>query len=581
MSHYLWSHLRISIPFLLALLLAIGLACGEAESPTDTPAAEATAAPAQPGATAVPTAAPAATSPPAAPPDSRAGGIIPMLAHSNPLTFDPHQGANSSDVGSFSPLYSQLVEYNPINPSEIIGDLAESWEFSGDGLALTFVLRDGIKWSDGVDFTADDIVFSINRMAEPEEPRPRAGRVRFYVDSVEAVDERTARVNQLFSSPVLLKLLAVDYMKILPRHVVEAGADLRVFDNVVGTGPFRGVSFTSGVSYEYERNPDYFKDGVPYFDGIKASIMNDKGTIIANFKTERILMHNIWANHLDIDDLVQLEADEEFMSKFDIIYKEAGGDHVLMNTTKAPYNDERVRRAIFLAIDRQELVDGFGLGKYWLGRIMARSNPFAFPEEELAELPGYRQLDGKKHPDDLAEAKRLMAEAGYADGFDAIMTVPTIEYFPDATQVIKEQLKNALNLNIEVRTQEFTGWVTAMNSADFDLAWLGYGMMVIDPDDRLQALYLEGSRNWTRWHDPVVDELFAEQQQELDFDRRKELNYEIQERILTGAPGTVEVIWRPLGIIVSKRIKTEAGGYVVSETIQTVMKREHEWLESE
>ena len=563
---------------MVVILLAVALACGEATSPTDAPASEATAVPA---ATAVPTPVPAATSQPAPPSDSRTGGIVSLLAHSNPLTFDPHRGANATDVGSFSPLYSQLVEYNPINPSEIIGDLAESWEFSEDGMALTFVLHDGIKWSDGADFTADDVVFSINRMAEPEEPRPRAGRVRFYVDSVEAVDELTAKVNQLFSSPVLLKLLAVDYMKILPKHVIEAGTDIHVFDNVVGTGPFRGVNFTSGVSYEYERNPDYFKEGVPYFDGIKGSIMNDKGTVIANFKTEQLLMQNIWANHLDIDDLLELEADQDFMSKFDIIYKEAGGDHVLMNTTKAPYDDERVRRAIFLAIDRHELVDGFGLGKYWLGRIMARSNPFAFPEEELAALPGYRQLDGEKHPDDLAEAKRLMKEAGYEDGFEAILTVPTIEYFPDASQVIKEQLKNALNLDIEVRTQEFTGWVTAMNAADFDLAWLGYGMMVIDPDDRLQALYLEGSRNWTRWHDPVVDELFSQQQQELDFEKRKALNYEIQERIFTGAPGTAEVIWRPLGILVSKRIKTEAGGYVVSETIQTIMKREHEWLAPE
>jgi peptide/nickel transport system substrate-binding protein len=505
-----------------------------------------------------------------------------MSGFVNPLGWDPHTGANLPDIHAISPLLNQVVEYNPINPSEIIGDLAKSWIVSDDGVTYIFNLNEGIKWWDGRDLTADDVAFSIERIVEPGAVRPRAGRLRTYVDTVEKIDQHTVQVDLLFPSGAFLALLAVDYMKVVPQHVVEAGVDINIFENFVGSGPFKAVEFTSGVSYKFEKNPDYFKEGRPFFDGIEAFIITEKGAEIAAFKTERVLMNISGANHLDVDDVVALEEDDAFMSKFDLWPMEGvAGHHFLLNVDQAPFDDERVRRAVFLALDRQELQDGFGLGKWRIGAPMTALNPFALPEDELLQLPGYRQLDGKKHPDDLAEAKQLMIDAGYENGVKITMHAPIVEYLPDAAQVGKEQLKEALGIDMEIVIQDVASQVNIMAAGDFQMATFGYGPMVNDPDDRFQALYLKGSRNWTNWSDPKVDELFALQQKEIDPEKRKEYALEMQRIVVNGAPGTIEFIWKPFFTIVSKRINTEAGHFVQALTVQTRFKHEHEWLEPE
>ena len=218
------------------------------------------------------------------------GGVVPMSATASPSDWDPHVVVRITDIQAISPMYNQLVEYNPINPGQIIGDLASSWEVSADGLAWTFNLRQGVKWWDGQPLTADDVVFSINRMIAIGQPSPWVGKLRDYISQVELIDSNTVRVHTLFPSEAFLKFLAMDPMKVLPKHVVEAGVDINLFENVTGSGPFKSVSFTDGLTYEFTKNLDYFKAPLPFFDGIRAFVITDKGTEIAAFRTERILM---------------------------------------------------------------------------------------------------------------------------------------------------------------------------------------------------------------------------------------------------------------------------------------------------
>ncbi len=587
MARHPWLSASSFLPALLALLLLIALACGGSESATSPPAANTLASPATPapatGDQATPVPVPPAT-PAAAPSASglvpKYGGIIPMDTFTAPAHFDPHPGANLNDVQQFSPFYNQLVEYNPIKPDEIIGDLAESWELSDDGLAYTFKLHQGVKWHDGEDLTADDVVFSINRIIEPGQPRPRAGRIRKYVDRVEEIDPLTVRIHVKFPSLAFFKLLAADYVKMVPRHVVEAGVDLEVFENAVGSGPFMPVSFREGVSTEFEKNPNYFKEGRPYFDGMKAFILTDKGAEIAAYKTERVLMTQSALTNLDIEDFIKLEEDEDFMSRFGFWWMNSlGALNISLNTEKPPFNDERARRAIFLALDRQELTDALGEGKFSIGTPMSPLNPMSLPMEEVLQLPGYRQLDGKKHPDDIAEARRLWKEVGHTEPF--LLFFPLVIEFPEMAQILKQQFKNNLDLDLELRGMEVAGYVRQMEEGDFQMGLEGYGPMVNDPDDRFEAMYGMSSRNWGGWTDPRVEELFAQQQQELDPEKRRELVYEMQRITMTSNPGHVESHWKASAAIVHNRIKTEVGHYVVSKTIQTIMKHEHEWLEPE
>ena len=367
----------------LLVVLVIGVACGGDEAtstpwPTATPvpvAPSPTATPVpvapSPTATPVPVATPTPTAPPVmAKPEPIFGGVVPMSNFGNANGWDPHTAAIVQDTHLFGPMYNQVVEYNPLNPSEIIGDLAESWEQSDDGFSYTFRLHKGIKWADGQDLTADDVVFSLQRIIAPGEPRPQVGAMSRYIDRAEKIDEVTVRVHLKFPAPAFINYLGIDYMKIVPKHVVEAGVDISKFGGgLVGSGPFKPVSYEPGNTHEMEKNPNYFKEGLPYFDGFKATIIKDKGTEIAALKTERILMGiNASLNHQDVEDIVRLEEDQDFMSKYGIFKIQSGStENLQLNVTKPPFDDDRIRRAVFLALEtvtarRLRRVSGWGSG---------------------------------------------------------------------------------------------------------------------------------------------------------------------------------------------------------------------------
>src|SRR5919197_3113884 len=218
------------------------------------------------------------------------GGHINILNVGYPEVWDPHIAGTVLANAAVSPLYNQVVEFNPINPSEIIGDLAKNWEVKDDGLTYIFHLHEQVRWWDGKDLTAEDVAFSINRMIEPGKPRPRVGLLRPSMKSAEAIDRNTVKVFLRYPSPSFLKFLAVDYMKVVPKHVIEAGVDINVWENIVGSGPFKITGARRGDSVTYERNPGYFKKGRPYLDSLTILAITDAGTAAAAVKAGKIAM---------------------------------------------------------------------------------------------------------------------------------------------------------------------------------------------------------------------------------------------------------------------------------------------------
>ena len=569
----------IFVPLLVILLIAV--ACGEDATPTPIPQPTATTVP-QATATSVPPTAtpkPAPTSTPAGEPVVQ-GGIATMLATSNTRTWDPHEEAGVLLGPNFA--YNQLLEYNPFKTDEILGDLAESWTLADDQKSYTFVLRKGVKWTDGKDFTADDVVFSINRVISPEEGevRPITGIVSTYVESVEKINQHTLKIHLKFPSLAFLAVYATDVQKVLPKHHLETGVDLSVFGNSVGTGPFKDVKWETQVVHEIEKNTDYFKPGRPHFDGIKRFIIQDKGTEIAAFKTGRVMMHQIPISAMAVEDIVGLEQDEEFMKKFGIFYRTgAVGNHMIVNAEKAPFDNPKVRRALHLALHRQPIAEGFGLGKFTVGKPMSPGSPYTLTDEEVLKLPGYREVNGKKHPDDIAEAKKLLAEAGYPDGkgFKAIIVAPISQLYPDVVVVIAEQLRDTLGIELETRALKISAFLDNLFGPDFEMAVAGATAAVRDPDFRFAQLYTDVGRNWSRGFEPEVIELFDKQQRETDLNKRIQIAKEMQLKVLTGAPSTMEYYWRANWVIADKRIRTEQGEYVINLG-RSVLKHEHEYL---
>ena len=500
--------------------------------------------------------------------------------------WDPHQVGISDFLPPVSPLYNQLVEYNPLNVTEIVPDLATGWDLSDDAGSFTFDITEGAKWTDGADLTIDDVVFSLDRILQEGEPRPRSGYLQQYVTQVEKVDQNTVKMDLAFPSNVFLKVLAVDYMKIIPKHVVEAGVDINIYrgKDIVSGGPFKAVSFDVGTGWEHEKNPTYFKEGLPYFDGIKGFTITDTGTQIAAVKSERLLLTANAISTLQVEDAERLLDDSSFTDIAEIFWFEgADGEHLYINSQKPPFDNDDLRRAIFLALDRQRVTEGIGRGRFQIGQILKPSDPMVLPLEELLALPGYRQLNGEKHPDDLAEARRLMEQAGYPGGEGLSLTLDTFElaFFSDATQIVKEQLEEALGLDLTVRVTDIPTFFGEAFAGEYTISFSGFGTMIPDPDDRFQTLYVSGGtfNAIHGWNNPAVDDLFARQQRETNFEARQQLNYEMQRLVLADAPGFVEIMWATFPLPINKRIKTAVGHYVVPLSFHVQMKHEHEWLE--
>jgi peptide/nickel transport system substrate-binding protein len=509
-----------------------------------------------------------------APAQSR-GGHASILNYSYPEVWDPHIAGTLGALAAISPIYSQVVEFNPLKPTEVIGDLAKSWEAGDDGLTYVFRLHEDAKWSDGKDLTAEDVAFSINRMVEPGKPRPRVGVLRSIVKRAEAIDRNTVKVFLNYASPSFLQFLAVDYMKVLPKHLLAAGVDINQWKNIVGSGPYKIVNATRGVSVEYERNERYFKKGRPYADRLTISAISDKGTIAAAFRTGKITLTTATFN-LDVDDAVRLSND--LKGKYTLYWQPTNAmQHFFFNVTKSPWNNLKLVKALRLATDRHEIQRALGSGRYELGAPFRVGAWYASSGEELSKMPGY-QVPKEK---DIQEAKALLKEAGYDPPSrlgKIALTVPGILFYPDLAQLWAAQMKRNLGVDVELRVVDTPTAVTAFASGNFDAGVFGYGFTIDDPDDYVEALYGPGARNWSRWKNAKFDEMLQAQARELNREKRRAILRRMEQLLLTDEDPYIEAMWIPWFYLVSNSVQTEAGSFVPATSIQTVLKQEHWWL---
>ena len=633
MSRYLKPTLVAS--FVISVLLVAGIACGGAETPPPTeepaPAAaasQATTAPAAPAAPAAVAPTPTATPPPeatlrptntpvptavarvvATPTPSAAGpkygGTVRMSAYADTKDWDPLGSASLSSVISYSQLYNQIVQFDTTNTQEVVSDLAESWEISADGKQYTFRIREGINWHDGTPFTVDDIIYSMHRYGNPCNATGRSGLWRNYTvrmqvvnpvdkadctptnaeDVVRAVDDRTVEYNLAFASGAFIKFLAIDYAKILPKHLLEdPSVDLNQGEHVVasnaGTGPFILEEYRSGNSYFVNKNPNYFKEGRPYFDRIEHFIITQPATLMAQVEARQIDMANAGATNLEAPEYYELErvTDGDYVAH-DI---KAGGNFGLMlNVKREPFDDHLVRRAIYLAVDRQK-VDERAFGG--AGVTHCPLMDLAHTNDECTTWPGLRPKDTPGGQEDIAEARRLMAEAGFPDGFEVQYTVRQVGSYPAQCSVIKQDLEEFLGITGEIETLPSAAGYAKYGTSrpadakgDWELSCQGEGMVVFDPDAIYGGVYLPGAtRNYTDWEHPKVTAWFEAQKVELDPDKRREINKEAELWLASFEDNHwVNLLLGQLFWLVHKDVK----GFNAPITVQYGFKHEDLWLD--
>ncbi len=556
--------LLITMVFLLLIV-----ACDSSDTPADE--GEATAAPtgaAQSAATPVPESEP--TEPPApAPGDPKYGGVLNIQKHGPPGKLDPHPSVAGLDASEFAHVYDNLVQYNPFEPTdEIVPDLAESWGISDDGLVFTFNLHDHVVWSDGEPFTASDASFSLERMVEEGKPRPRAGLIRQYYESSSIIDDHTIEVTLKFPAAAFLNVLGMEYVKILPKHVVEAGVDINLGENMVGTGPYKFVKYVKGNRLEFEKNENYWREGLPYLDGINKIIISDISRIIAAFKAEQVMLSTLGWTNLTVRDYLKLADDAGDILTVPRMCCDQAGFGLMMNVNQSPTNDPKVRRAIFLGVDRDAINQANIAGEGSIGSPVQTWAGLGMSHEELAQQPGFRYTaDGLKHPEDLQAARDLLAEAGYEDGLDITLRFSLTEgQNPDSAALIKDQLKD-IGVNVTLEGLEYQTALEAWKGEDFQLGIQGNGYVVPDPDVLLNAFYMpQGTRNYSHWSHPRFIELYDQQSKATDPARRLELIGEMENIILFDDTPAVMLYYQPFFWSSNKKLKNFAVPLTVAST---------------
>ena len=504
---------------------------GETPLPTFTPTIRPT-----------PTATPAATATSAAParPGKR-GGTPPASTNADIFHWGIHE-CNAFDntcLAHPAPNYNGLIEYNPETDdiSDIRCDLCIDWDLDDAGTTYTFRLPPNARWNNGQPVTATDVVFSLNRMVDPDKQHLKTRAIGAFYESSRVIDDNTVAVSTKFPAPAFFPILAAEYMKILSKDHVESvpDQDMKAFENIMGSGPYKVVSGEKGVKIEYVRNEDYFKEGLPYWDGIELFIITDEDRLRGAFKTRQVLLTLHSNSGIGNKDALVLAKELEGQARY-LFMGPIAPLGLELNWTRDPLKDKRVRHALFLAMHRQTYVETFSSGVDLLGGPFAPNAWYGIPEDELVQIPGFRQTpDGKKHPDDIALAKTLLAEAGMSEPPPQFeLLYPTIFEHPGIAAVWQSEVKETLGWDVSIRGLEIQTWIEQWVAGQFVISSMGYGVLAHDPHDFFDGLYTEdGSNNHTKWTHPRIEEIALLQARELDRVKRKALVDEATQIFLT------------------------------------------------
>ncbi|MBI2906549.1 MAG: ABC transporter substrate-binding protein [Chloroflexi bacterium] len=512
-------------------LMALSLVVASCAQPARPPASPKPAAPVpEAKAPAVPPAAPAPSPKPAAATESgpRSGGILPVSAYAEPPHLDLHQSQIVATRQAAIPAYDTLLEYNPLKPDEIIPDLAERYEVSKDGLEYTFYLNKGVKFHDGSLLTAEDVKFNLDRLRNP--PRgvlsPRAALLAS-IDRIETPDASTVKIVTKYPDASFLGGLALSHHTIYPRKAVEEKGDMK--RTVLGTGPFKFVSYSPGVSVVFEKNKDYFRKGRPYLDGLVFYIIKDPGTWFAAFRTGRILLTSTGSGGISP---AQGEIVEREMKGKARPLRSVGLSNALVqiNVSRRPLDDVRVRRALNLLADRPAIIKlawgGDGIVAVFF--VPEPHGKWEFPNAELQKMPGYRTDKAV----DIEEAKKLLAEAGHASGLSVSIVGRTLLTNSRAAEVLKEQYK-AGGIDLKLDMVDTPVWSDRKAKENYDLLFDNWGVDADDPSAWLENIIPSSG---VSFKDAQLDQWKKEQARILDFEQRKALVRRIETRLMETLP---------------------------------------------
>ena len=420
---------------------------------------------------------------------------------------------------------------------KVVPGLAEKYEVSDDQLTWTFHLRDGLKWSDGSALTADDFVYSWQRLVDPSVAAPYAqtvlGMVEGYDDAigrpdadgnttvdpdptklkVEAPDEKTLIVHMAKPTPYFDKLAAFVSLSPVKKDVVEANPDGWSIDpkTYISTGPFKLTGWEPGSYLMFEKNENYWDADSIKLDGIKCLLMQDQNATFSAYESGDALM----IKDVPTQEITTLKDRSDF--HIDPIL---GTYYLDLNTTLDEFKDPKVREALSLALDRKYISETITAGTYtpasgFVSEGVTDWNGTAW-QDNITDKSAYINIDD--HAGNLAKAKELLKEAGYENG----VGLPEMVYSTnDASyhKKIAEYLQQAwgeLGLKVQVNIVEWKSFTPQRRSGNYQIARDGWVMDYNDPSNILELALTGNGNNNAKYSNPEFDALMSKAATEKD-----------------------------------------------------------------
>ena len=438
----------------------------------------------------------------------KTGGVLLYGLSTDPSNFEPHVSSGGASGNLKIMVYNTLLKYS--EDSELVGDLAESFGFVDD-LTYEMTIRTGVQFHDGSELTVDDVVFSLQRIMNPDVGASNAQRMRS-IASVEAGEGNTVRLILSQIDPTIPYVLADTNSLIVSKAWVESGVDVKI--NMMGTGPFKFVERQPGIVVRLVKHENYFEEGLPYLDGIDYQPMPDDNTRASALRQGTI----------DFMDYVPYTQMDTIANDSNLVFQ---SDDVLgfgwfgFVHDADIVSDVKVRQAIAYGMDRERMVQTAfaGHGSPITGGFI--------PEGWLGYAP---DLDGTFNVD-YDKSKSLLKEAGY-DGLELpSVSTSTYSVIQRPAEAAQAELQNA-DIDLHLELQEWLTFRETVAAGTFPTHVWGTALAYADPD--AFSPYFESTGALAKqfhFADDELDRLMAEGRSTLDTALRDEIYHDMQVRV--------------------------------------------------
>jgi peptide/nickel transport system substrate-binding protein len=450
---------------------------------------------------------------------AKSGGTLNMGLLLEPPGLDPfHQGAEAR-IRITVLIYQGLFYESPTGRPVPL--LAEGFDLSADKLTYTIRIRKGVKFHTGQPMTAKDVAYSYNYIRDSKNGSPGAGDFGL-ITAIEATDDHTVKITLSAPNAALPMTMGNKYGGVVPAGYFDApDAKAKMNQVTVGTGPFKLAEFKPNSNVTLVRNPDYWEPGVPYLDRINFVIVPNGASLLVGLRNGRIDIAPLTRPQ----DIRQVENVRGLVVERKPSFNQKAID---LGSELKPLDDERVRRAISLAVDKDELmrasVGGFGVV---IGTMVASmQDAWGVP---LDKLPNQKV--------DIAAAKKLLADAGHPNGFDLTLTsIIGYDWMDAASVTLKEQLAK-VGIRLNIQRVEIGVWIKNFQSKQMGFTFNDWATV---PDPSL--LFYRHFRSapegadFRNWKNAEASKLLDEGRTESDPVKRKEIYARFQQILAESVP---------------------------------------------